>query len=81
MTMAKKKKKKSKANKTEFFLSPQFVRFLKSKANADGHIEPERQDFDFSNNSQTEAGQAAQYRIAQARRIIRLHDEWQAMQN
>ena len=77
--MAKKKKK----GKSEFgqFFSPGFVKYLKSKAGVDGHIEPEQQDFDFIKDPTKANGQAEQYRLAAAHRIIRLHDEWRAMQN
>lgn len=59
---------------------PAFLKFLEGKSPG-GPIEPEWQDFDATANPRTEAEQAEQYRLAQARRLIRLYQEWKAGQN
>jgi hypothetical protein len=78
--MAKKKRKKKTKETNELF-TPEFVKYLKSKAGPNGWIEPEKKDFDSSKRPHTGAEQVDEYRLAQARRIIRLHNEWQAMRN
>jgi hypothetical protein len=54
---------------------------MKTKENRDVRIQPEKQGFQSRKKPPTEAGKAAEHRLAQAKRILRLHDEWKAMQN
>ena len=43
-----------------------------------GRIEPDPQDFDHSADARLLHQQAEQYRLAQARKLMRLYKEWNA---
>jgi hypothetical protein len=44
-------------------------------------VTPEKQDIDTSTPADSDAEAAHQYRLAQARKVVRLFREWKAQQN
>ena len=58
---------------------PQFCRWLESQFS--GPIKPDARDFDVSAKAHTEAERAKLYRLAQARKVMRLYRAWKASQN
>jgi hypothetical protein len=44
-------------------------------------VTPDEEDFDWTAPAHTQAEQAHQYRLAQARKLLRLYREWKAGQN
>ena len=56
--------------------NPRFLAYLKKRASFP--IKPDAQDYDWMIAAKTEAEQAQQYRLAQARKMLRLYGEWKA---
>jgi hypothetical protein len=59
---------------------PEFIKWVRHKF-PHGTIEPEDQDIDKSAKPVTDAHMANEYRLAIARRLIRLYAEWKIEQN
>jgi hypothetical protein len=57
--------------------NPDFDAWLKAKFR--GPIKPEKQDYDWSVDAKTEAERADQYRLAQARCMVRLYVAWKKL--
>jgi hypothetical protein len=55
---------------------PDFLAYLKKRAGFP--IKPDAQDVDWLISAETEAEQAHQYRLAQARKMLRVYGEWKA---
>jgi hypothetical protein len=60
--------------------NPEFLAWL-AKRVPSMPIEPDPEDFDKSASLITMQQQAEQYRLAQARKLIRLYAEWEAGKN
>jgi hypothetical protein len=56
--------------------NPAFLKYAKARAGQP--IKPDDEDFDKTVSAHTVAERAEQYRMAQARRLIRLYREWKA---
>jgi len=59
---------------------PAFLSYLHEKY-PDSPIKPEKEDYDPSASPRTVAEEAHEYRLAQARRLLRIHQEWKQSQN
>src|SRR5262249_39929861 len=59
---------------------PAFLAYLEAETGGKP-VKPDDEDFDLKARPVTEAEQAHEYRLAQARKILRLHKEWKANQN
>jgi hypothetical protein len=62
-------------------LDDAFVAYVRSEFPPDGKVQPDPQDYDPSARAETIEGQAAEYRLAQTRKIVRILREWTAQQN
>jgi hypothetical protein len=60
--------------------NPAFLEYLRQQGIV-GRINPDSEDFDWSAPAQTNKERAEQYRLAQARRLIRMYRDWKAKGN
>jgi hypothetical protein len=58
---------------------PEFMRWV--DAHFPGQLKPDEEDFDWSAHAVTTAERGNQYRLAQARKLMRLWGAWKALQN
>jgi hypothetical protein len=62
---------------------PEFVKFVRERF-PQGPVEPDDEDYDaigIPMGAQTDQALARRYRLAQASKLIRMHDEWKASLN
>jgi hypothetical protein len=57
-----------------------FVKYLRRQF-PDDRVRPDDQDFDLSAEVTTDEQASEQYRLADARKVIRMYREWKAAQN
>jgi hypothetical protein len=64
-------------------VNPEFLAWLDRVKGGPGPIRPDKQDYDPSADpeSMTDAQAAQQYRLACARKLMRLWEEWKASSN
>ena len=60
--------------------NPEFVEYVVRQF-PDDHVLPDDRDFDRSVNVSTDVQAAIQYRLAQARKVLRMYRAWKAAQN
>jgi hypothetical protein len=59
--------------------NPAFLKYVKFRAGQP--VKPDHEDFDKTVSAHTVAERAEQYRLAQARKLLRLYREWKAGQS